>query len=105
MLGLQTDALNRTVKVFQDVDSHMVDLLNKINSITANMKTITVSKDDVLDAIKNIAAVTQQTLASSEVVDTNINNQIVSIETLNTQAEDLKERAKELEEAIARFTI
>lgn len=105
MLSLQTEALNNTVKVFQDVDSHMVDLLQKINHITGNMQTITVSKNEVLDAIKNIAAVTQQTLASSEVVDTNINNQIVSIETLNSQAEDMKERAKELEEAIARFTI
>ena len=105
MLGSQTEALNNTVKVFQDVDSHMVELLNKINYITQNMQTITVSKDEVLDAIKNIAAVTQQTLASSEVVDTNIGSQITSIETLNRQAEDMKERAKELEEAIAKFTI
>lgn len=104
-LNLQTDALNKTVKVFQDVDSHMIELTKKINHITSNMQTITVSKDNVLDAIKNIAAVTQQTLASSEVVDTNVSNQIVSIETLNAQAEDMKERAKELEEAIARFTI
>lgn len=105
MLSLETDALNKTVKVFQDVDSHMVELLNKINHITQNMQTITVSKDDVLDAIKNIAAVTQQTLASSEVVDTNVSNQIVSIETLNTQAKEMKERVQELEQAIAKFTI
>jgi methyl-accepting chemotaxis protein len=105
MLGSQTDALNNTVKVFQDVDSHMVELLEKMNHITLNMQTITVSKDEVLDPIKNIAAVTEQTLASSEVVDSNVTNQIISIETLNSQAEDLKEKAKELVEAIARFTI
>jgi methyl-accepting chemotaxis protein len=105
MLNLQTEALNNTVKVFQEVDSHMIDLLEKINRITDNMRTVTVSKDEVLDAIKNIAAVTQQTLASSEVVDTNINNQIISIETLNSQAEDMKERARQLEEAIAKFII
>lgn len=105
MLGSQTEALNNTVKVFQDVDRHMVELLDKINHITKNMETITVSKDEVLDSIKNIAAVTQQTLASSEVVDANVGNQITSIETLNRQAEDMKERAKELEEAIAKFTI
>jgi methyl-accepting chemotaxis protein len=105
MLGLQTEALNNTVQVFQEVDKHMIDLLGKINHITGNMQTITVSKDEVLDAIKNIAAVTQQTLASSEVVSTNINTQISSVETLNLQAEEMKEKAKELEEAIAKFTI
>lgn len=105
MLSLETDALNRTVKVFQDVDSHMVELLNRINHIMQNMQQITVSKDEVLDAIKNIAAVTQQTLASSEVVDTNVGNQIVSIETLNSQAKEMKERVQQLEQAIAKFTI
>lgn len=105
MLSSQTEALNNTVKVFQDVDKHMVELLSKINYITNNMQAITVSKDEVLDAIKNIAAVTQQTLASSEVVGTNISNQIISVETLNAEAEVMKDRAKQLEEAIARFTI
>lgn len=105
MLSLQTDALNKTVKVFQDVDNHMLALMDKINHIMNNMETITVSKDEVLDAIKNIAAVTQQTLASSEVVTTNINTQITSVETLNAQAEEMKDRAKKLEDAIAKFTI
>lgn len=104
MLGSQTAALNNTVQVFQNVDSHMVDLLEKINHITRNMQTITVSKDEVLDAIKNIAAVTEETLASSDVVDTNVSNQITSIEKLNHQAEELRERAQELEDAIAKFT-
>lgn len=105
MLGMQSEALNNTVKVFQDVDSHMVDLTNRINHIMKNMQTITVSKDDVLDAIKNIAAVTQQTVASSEVLEATVNNQITSVETLNSQAEEMKERARELEEAIAKFVI
>ncbi len=105
MLGSQTEALNNTVKVFQDVDHHMLDLINKIDSITSNMQTITVSKDEVLDAIKNIAAVTQQTLASSEVVGTNISTQITAVETLNLQAEEMKEKATALEEAIDKFTI
>lgn len=105
MLSSQTEALNNTVKVFQDVDRHMVELLSKINYITNNMQAITVSKDEVLDAIKNIASVTQQTLASSEVVGTNVGNQIISVETLNAEAEAMKENAKKLEEAIARFTI
>ncbi len=105
MLGHQTEALNNTVKVFQDVDNHMLELLEKINSITSNMETITVSKDDVLDSIKNIAAVTEETLASSEVVSMNVYNQITSVETLNLQAEEMREKAKDLEEAIAKFTI
>lgn len=105
MLDSQTEALNNTVKVFQEVDRHMLELLDKINHITNNMVTITVSKDEVLDAIKDISAVTQQTLASSDVVNANMSNQITTIEILNRQAEDMKERAIELEEAIAKFII
>lgn len=105
LLDSQTEALNNTVKVFQEIDRHMLELLDKINHITNNMETITVSKDEVLDAIKDIAAVTQQTLASSEMVDTNMNNQITSIEILNRQAEDMKVSAKELKAAIDKFII
>lgn len=105
MLYSQTEALNNTVEVFKEVDKHMAELLQKMKHITENMHTITVSKDEVLDAIKNIAAVTQQTLASSEVVSANINGQISSVETLNAQAEEMKERAWELERAIAKFRI
>ncbi len=105
MLESQTEALNNTVKVFKDVDNHMVELLNKMNQITDNMQTITLGKEEVLDVIKNMAAVTQQTLASSEVVGTNINTQITAVETLNVQAEEMKEKAKELENAINKFTI
>ncbi len=105
LLGSQTEALNNTVTVFKDVDNHMIELLEKINHITSNMQTISVAKDDVLDAIKNIAAVTEETLASSEVVSNNISTQITAVETLNLQAEDMKERAKDLEEAVNKFTI
>lgn len=105
LLGSQTDALNNTVQVFTDVDQHMLNLMEKINQIMKNMETISVSKDDVLDAIKNIAAVTEETLASSEVVSTNINTQITAVETLNVQAEEMADKAKDLEEAINRFKI
>lgn len=105
MLDSQTIALNNTVKVFQDVDQHMLHLMEKINHIMKNMDTITISKDEVLDAIKSIAAVTQQTLASSEVVSSNINTQITAVETMNVQASELAERARELENAIDKFKI
>ncbi|HHU74500.1 MAG TPA: methyl-accepting chemotaxis protein [Clostridiales bacterium] len=105
MLMSQGNALNNTVEVFQDIDKHMMVLMNKIKHITENMNQITVSKDEVLDSIKNIAAVTQQTAAASEVVGETVNKQIVSVESLNSQAEELKEKAKELEEAITKFII
>lgn len=105
MLGTQGESLNNTVDLFGDVDSHMSELMEKINHIMDNMKVIMTSKDEILDLIRNIAAVSQETVAASEDVESTVGKQISSVETLELQSKDLEEQANKLKHAISRFMI
>ncbi|TAH72906.1 MAG: methyl-accepting chemotaxis protein [Anaerolineaceae bacterium] len=105
MLGTQAKSLHNTVDLFQDVDVHMSALMDKINNIMKNMQVITVSKDNILDLIRNIAAVSEETVASSEDVASTVSRQVTSVQTLDLQSKDLEDQAKELNQAIEKFTI
>lgn len=105
MLGTQAMSLNNTVDLFSDVDCHMADLMDKMNRITENMHTITISKDSILDSIRNIAAVAEETVAAAEDVETTVGRQVSSVETLDLQSGNLMNNATELKKATERFII
>ncbi len=105
MLKTQADSLNNTVDLFGDVDSHMINLMDKMNHIMENMQAIMVSKDGILDLIRNIAAVSEETVASSEDVASTVARQVTSVETLESQSNNLKDQAVELVYAIDKFII
>lgn len=68
------------------------------------MRSIAESKDNVLDTIKNIAAVTEETSASTTTVKDTVQAEVSAVEALSVRAEELTEKAKELENAIQAFT-
>jgi methyl-accepting chemotaxis protein len=62
-------------------------------------------KDQAIQTIQNISAVTEETAASSEEVNASTEEQIASIELLVKKAEDLGHVASQLEEAISKFKL
>jgi len=105
MLGTQTKSLNNTVDLFSDVDCHMAYLMDKMNRIMENMHTITISKEKILDSIRNIAAVSEETVAAAEDVESTVGRQVSSVETLDLQSKNLMDNATELKQATERFII
>ena len=105
IVASQTEALYKTVSVFDNISSHVNDLANNLDDILERIKTIETAKDDTLSAIENISAVFQQTAASSEEVNATTINQIDSVERLRQAAIVLKEDARKLEYAIRIFKI
>ncbi|HKM04625.1 MAG TPA: methyl-accepting chemotaxis protein [Lachnospiraceae bacterium] len=105
MIKGQTQALINTVDVFHNVDHHIEELVMKIDLILQNMQIIAVSKDDVLDSIKNIATVSEQTAGSSRVVGSKVNSQMGDVEILADRAQELIDKVSDLEKAINKFTI
>jgi len=101
----QTEALHKTIIVFEDINKHVGKLANNLDNISIGVKGIEAAKEDTLDAIRNISAVSQQTAASSEEVSATANNQIGSVENLSQSALELASDAKKLEEAIQLFRI
>lgn len=105
IVASQTEALEKTISVFDNISSHVNDLANNLNDILKRLKAIETAKDDTLSAIQNISAVSQQTAASSEEVNATAINQIDSVEHLRQAAIVLEEDARKLEHAIRIFKI
>ena len=105
IVGSQSEALQRTIHVFENINKHVGKLANNLNNISIGVKGIETAKEDTLDAIRNISAVSQQTAAASEEVSATANNQIDSVENLSRSALELANDAKKLEEAILLFRI
>ena len=105
IVASQTESLTKTVRVFDNITSHVDDLANNLNNILNRLKNIESAKDDTLNAIQNISAVTQETAAASEEVNATVLNQIDSVERLRKSANVLQDDAKILQEAIKIFKI
>ena len=101
----QTESLNKTIRVFEDINKHVGSLVTNLDNISIGIKGIETAKEDSMDAIRNISAVAQQTAAASEEVSATANVQINSVENLSESALELANDAKKLEQAIQLFKI
>ena len=101
----QTEALSRTVSVFDNINNHVNDLASNLDNISSRIKNIETAKEDTMDAIQSISSVSQQTAAASEEVSATALNQIDTVEHLRLAALELANNAKILEDAIRLFKI
>lgn len=105
IVGSQTESLVKTINVFDNISSHVNNLAININTIIQRLNTIESAKNDTLNAIQSISAVTEQTAASSEEVNATAVNQVDSVERLREAAFVLEKDAQKLEDAIKIFKI
>jgi methyl-accepting chemotaxis protein len=105
IVASQTTSLNKTVQVFDSINSHVNDLANNLNNIANGIKKIENAKNDTMDAIQNISAVSEETAASSEEVSATAINQIDAVERMRLASVELANDARILEEAIKAFKI
>jgi len=101
----QTQALNRSVDLFENIDQHVVELIRNLQTITTGIKGIDSAKQGTMEAISNISAISQETAASSEEVNETVNNQVLLVERLSQSAGELAGDAVRLKVAIQVFRI
>lgn len=101
----QVEALTKTVTAFENINEHVSELLGNLNQITEGVSGIEQAKEESMDSIRNISAVSQQTAASAEEVSATAIEQISSVENLSKSADELAGQANELEGAILQFKI
>ena len=105
IVASQTEALHKTVTVFDNISNHVNSLATNLNDILNRLKAIETAKDDTLSAIQNISAVSEETAASTEEVNATSINQIESVEQLQKSAIVLEEQTRKLRDAISIFLI
>jgi methyl-accepting chemotaxis protein len=101
----QNDALEKTISVFGMIDKSVSVLAEGLKDVMKNMENIDNEKEEVMSAISNISAVSEEVAASTEEVAATINEQASSITYLLDEAGDLIERTKNLQASFRKFFI
>jgi methyl-accepting chemotaxis protein len=101
----QNEALYNTVQAFENINSHVEGLMNMLHKISTEINDIETVKTTTLNAIMNISAISEETAAASEEVETTAQDQLKSVTNLNHAAQELNNNVKLLDEAISVFRI
>lgn len=101
----QTEALSKTVEVFNEINQHVTNLASNLNHITDGVKNIENAKKDTLLAVESISAISEESAAATEEVAATALNQIDVVAKLNLSAIELESDANKLEESIKMFRI
>jgi len=99
----QSKAVEDTIKVFDQIEAAVGNMVSKLQNIKEEVEGITEAKNTTLTAIESISAVSEETAASSEEVDNAASRQVDSVYQLNEAIVKLTGQSKELDEALSRF--
>jgi methyl-accepting chemotaxis protein len=66
---------------------------------------MTLQKEQVIESIVNISAITEQSAAAAEEVNASTDEQLRALSTVADSAENLSEATKQLQELVKRFKI
>lgn len=101
----QEEALLVTVDVFHEIQKDISSLAKNISEISKDIKSVEKAKEGTLNAINSIAAIAQETVATSEGVEHVAAKQLQVVRQLNGAAGLLDEESKKLSDAIGKFQI
>lgn len=92
-------------KTFGNIFKTLIYNLSQIEAVTKSARQMAASNDNVIGAITTIAAIAEESLASTEEVSATAEEQSASVEEVTALAENLSEIANHLRNSIAKFDV
>ncbi len=105
ILNSQNNAVLGTIEVFQKIMASMNHLSVQVEQIMSMITEMEENKEQAINSIQNISAVSEETAASSQEVTASTQEQLASIDDLASKAEDLRKAADDLQQNISRFKL
>ncbi|GCD09884.1 methyl-accepting chemotaxis protein [Clostridium tagluense] len=94
-----------SIEAFDVIGEGIYNIKSKIQCIASSMNAVDSGKDDIVDAIQGISAITQEAAASTEEVAATMEEQEAAIKNVSETVEELKELAVVLDKIVGKFTI
>ncbi|AZS15153.1 methyl-accepting chemotaxis protein [Paenibacillus lutimineralis] len=101
----QNAAVKDTETAFMTIQELMDQVIHSINQMSGEMKKTVTLKDDVVQSIESLSAISEESAAAAEEVSASTQDQLKAIDTVSQAAEDLSQSSSELEQLVKRFTI
>lgn len=100
----QSEVVNQSQTIFSELSDSIELLISDISSIKNHIMDTNKSKDDILDKLQNISAVSEESSASTEEVSATTEEITATMSEFNNVAQKLKEITDTLETEINRFS-
>ncbi|MBZ9622033.1 methyl-accepting chemotaxis protein [Clostridium sp. FP2] len=94
-----------STEAFEAIGEGIYNIKFKIQCIASSMNTVDNGKDDIVDAIQGISAITEESAASTEEVAATMEEQEAAIKNISESVEELKELAVVLDKIVGKFTV
>jgi methyl-accepting chemotaxis protein len=94
-----------STEAFKVIGEAIYNTKLKIQSIASSINTVDKGKDDIVEAIQGISAITQEAAAATEEVAATMEQQEAAIKTVSETVEELKELAVVLDKIVGKFTV
>lgn len=102
---LQFEIIKKSISTFDQINKSFIILSEKIELVDKNASVIDGNKEDIMDAISNISAVSEETTASTEEATSTMIEQKHSIEELKMYSEALQKMTSGLEKHVSQFRV
>ena len=105
-LGNEVDkAITKTDKAFSIIEESIDKTLIKITELTENVLKIAQDKNEIIQSIESISAVSEQSAAATQEVSASMDQQLESMENISTTSEELKDISDSLERLVNKIKI
>ncbi len=101
----QTKALEGTIQVFTEINGTVGTLVSALKENAARMESMMTEKQEMLNAIQDIAAVSEEAAAATQEVQATIDEQLTRIKQLAQVAEKLNSEVGLLEASLGQFRV
>ncbi len=105
IVASQSASLDNTLVSFHKVNERVKQMGENLSQITEGMIVIENTKQEAVNAIMSISAVSEQTSANSVEVDANAKRQKEYVEELKKTVALLEEKAKQMDEAVSALKV
>ncbi|MDF2548503.1 MAG: methyl-accepting chemotaxis protein [Anaerosolibacter sp.] len=99
------NVLNQTRKVFEQTKTSVEEVTKKIEILNKDIIFVDNLKGNVLDSIKSVASVSQETAAATQQISASAQEQTASMEEISASIQDLSEMVNVLSESISVFKV
>lgn len=101
----QEAEMQRTADIVHGVISSINQLIERIDDITGNIQQIDQAKENVVDVIQNLSAVSEQNAAATQETSASTMTAMNTMETIAEDAVKLRTIAEALEEGVQQFKL
>lgn len=97
--------IHESIDIFNEIIASFRSISEQVTTVKTNTGVIENSKNDILDALTNISALTEETTASTEEVTATMGEQKESMDKLSHQSQQLSQLTESLKGQVASFKI